>query len=87
MYLCVCVCVLLDDILIFVSFRLEASVSHSPMVKGKNKRHTGLGARSRAHVHGARATLLAVERFKLSGPVLTLLLHRLDKKVKGTEVD
>lgn len=28
-----------DDILIFVYFRLEATVSQSPVVKGKNKRH------------------------------------------------
>lgn len=28
-----------DDILIFVNFRLEATVSQSPVVKGKNKRH------------------------------------------------
>lgn len=27
-----------DDILIFVNFRLEATVSQSPVVKGKNKR-------------------------------------------------
>lgn len=46
-----CVCVPLDDILIFVNFRLEATVSHSPTVKGKNKRHTCSGAHSRAHAH------------------------------------
>lgn len=43
---CLRVCVPLDDILIFVNFRLEATVSHSPTVKGKNKRHTCSGARS-----------------------------------------
>lgn len=49
--LVILVCVPLDDILIFVNSRLEATLSHSPMVKGKNERHTCPGARSRAHVH------------------------------------
>lgn len=67
-----CVCVCLDDILIFVNFRLEATLSHSPMVKGKNKRNTCPVARSRAHVHRAWAILLDGELSKLSGPFLML---------------
>lgn len=38
-----------DDILIFVNFRLEATVSQSPMVKGKNKRHACTRARTHTH--------------------------------------
>lgn len=50
-----CVCVLYvstpgDDVLIFVNFRLEATVSQSPVVKGTNKR-TLLPECARTHTH------------------------------------
>lgn len=58
--LCACVraCVKTpgDDILIFVNSRLEATVSQSPMVKGKNKSHARMCARARTHTHHCTVT-------------------------------
>ena len=49
---CVCVCKAPgDDILIFVNFRLEATVSQSPVVKGKNKRRACTCARVHTRLH------------------------------------
>lgn len=51
-YVCACVYVCEapgDDILIFVYFRLEATVSQSPVVKGKNKRHARTCAFTHTH--------------------------------------
>lgn len=56
-HVCVCVCVLGvfyapgDDILIFVNFRLEVTVSQSPTVKGKNKRHVRMWAHTHTKLH------------------------------------
>lgn len=64
---CVGVCVLapLDDILISFNFRLEATVSHSPMVKGKNKRHTCPGMCVWMNTHSS--LIRAVEFYKIPG--------------------
>lgn len=45
-----------DDILIFVNFRLEATVSQSPVVKGKNKRHVRICACTHTHTQYLTAT-------------------------------
>lgn len=44
-----------DDILIFVNFRLEATARQSPVVKGKNKRHTCTPAIAHIHTPTANA--------------------------------
>lgn len=54
---CFCVCESLsgDDILIFVKFRLEATVSQSPVVKGRNKKTCTSPVRARKHRLHAQA--------------------------------